>query len=143
MSYENPDRRTYVFQEFDFGGSAGTRTEKIVGPKGKKGRLIDYGVQSVQETFAGTTPASIAIGINGGNVDEFGEELSLGTAVTTAAGGYTVRSLYDPIADATNFDALMVDPNIPADTVVAVTCVEAITGPAGKASAYVVIDWDN
>jgi hypothetical protein len=142
MSYENPDRRVYTFPQFDYGGAAGARADKIIGPKGKKGRLIDYGVQSVQEAFAGTTPATIAVG-NASDADAYGEEFSLG-GLAVASGGKTVRSTYDPTkqADTAAFAALMVEPDLPADTAIYITSTEAVTGPTGMACPYVVIDWD-
>ena len=140
MSYENPDRRTYVFPLFDYGGAAGARTDRIRGPKGKTGRLIDYGVVGVQETFAGTTDATIAIGTTG-DVDAYGNEFPLGTDVTTTLGSKTVQSTYDPIADAANWATYMLDQSIPADVPILITNTEAITGPAGQACPYVVIDW--
>ena len=139
MSYANPDRRVYVFPLFDYGGSAGARTDSIVGPKGKSGTLIDYGVQSIQENFAGTTSATIAAGTLA-DPDAYGDEFALNGG-TTATGGRTVQDLYDPIADKTSFDALMLVKHIPKDTVFTLTNVEAATGPTGQASPYCVIDW--
>lgn len=139
MSYANPNRQVYLFPLFDYGGASGARVDKIRGPKGKKGRLIDYGVQSIQENFAGTTPATIAVG-NASDPDAYGDELSLGTTAATA-GGLTVRSQYDPASNKTSFDALMLNPELPADTAIYVTSTEAVTGPTGQACPWVVIDW--
>lgn len=135
------DRRTYVLPLFDFGATA-TEVKPILGPKGRKGRLIDYGVIGCVEAFAGTTPATIAIG-KAADADAYGEEFSLGTEVTVALGGKTVRNSYDPVADAAAFDALILaDGALPANTSIYVTSVGGATGPTGQASPYVVIDWD-
>lgn len=144
--YENPDRRVYVFPLYDYGGSAGARSDVVRGPKGKKGTLIDYGVCSVQETFAGTTPATISVG-NASNADAYGEELSLGTTVTTALGAYGVGQLYgdkpgDPTLKAARDALILNEGALPADTSIYVVSTEAATGPAGQACPFVVIDWD-
>ena len=140
MSYENPDRRVYMFPPYDYGGST-PRVDKIVGPKGKKAKLVDYGVQSVSETFNGNTAsATIAIG-NASDPDAYGEEFELDGA-TTANGGRTVQSTYDAQADKAEFDALMVNPYIPSDTPIYITNTDAEGAPAGQGTPYVVIDWD-
>lgn len=134
MSYDNPNRIKYAFA-FDAGNN-GNETFTIKGPKGKKGRLWDYGVEGVTEAF--TADCTIAIG-DGSDADEFGEELALGAlAVDTPL---SVRTQYDEIADATNFDALMVDRTIPADTSVTMTIVDDAS--AGIGVFFMIIDWDD
>ncbi|MEP0323304.1 hypothetical protein [Bauldia litoralis] len=129
-----------VFPLLDFG--AGGRTDRFKLPKGKGATLIDYGVQSIQETFAGGTPATIAVGLTG-NTDAYGEELSLGAAATTTVGGYTIRSLYGQY-DETNLDLFLVDPYIPADTAILLTSVAAGGGSeAGQAYPYLVLKIDD
>lgn len=131
----------YMLPLFDYGAGA-TRVDVIVGPKGKKGKLVDYGVQSVQETFAATTPATISVG-KSGDADAYGEEMNISTDVTTAVGGKTVRSTYDRAADATAFEALILaNGALPADTSIYVTSVGGTTGPAGQACPFVEILWD-
>ncbi len=141
MSYENPaNRKTYVFAEADFG--TGGKIDSIIGPKGKPGRLIDYGILSVNEDFTGVTTApSISIG-DSVDPDKYGEEFDL-TTVTITEGARTVKSQFRETGDdKASFDALMVDRDLPADTLVEVRSVVGTGGtPAGKASPYVVIDW--
>jgi hypothetical protein len=138
--YDHKDRRTYVFPLFDYGGAAGARADKVRGPKGKAGRLVDYGVMSVLEAFAGTTPATIAVGTSA-DPDAYGQEFSL-DAVAVADGGKSVQSTYDIIADAANWALNMLERDIPKDSAVYITSTEAVTGPTGQACPYVVIDWD-
>jgi len=139
MSYANPDRRTYIFPLVDYGASSGPYTVSLVGPKGKSGTLIDYGVLGIVEDFAGTTSAKIEAGTIA-DPDAYGDELALNGG-TTATGGRTVQDLYDPIANKTSFDALMLVKHIPADTVFSLKSTEGATGPAGQACPYCVIDW--
>lgn len=136
MSYDNPDRRTYVLSAHDFGAGAGSAS--VRGPKGKKGVLIDYGVQNVSETFnAVATPATIAVG-DGSDVDAFGEEFSLATVA--AGSGRSVQSVYE--SDGIYNENVIVNRHIPADTDVTLTFVAPTGGtPAGIAQPYVTIDW--
>jgi len=139
MSYDRPNRIKYSFGLFDFG--AGSTEEFIVrGPKGKKGRLWDYGVEGVTEVMNGSsTEPEIAVGTST-NPDAYGEEIDLdGLAVNKAK---SVRIDFDEIADATDFDALMVDRDLPADTDIYITCTGAAGSPTGIAVPFVIIDWD-
>jgi len=138
MSYDNPNRMKYSFGLFDWGAAA-NEVFSIKGPKGKAGRLYDYGVDATTEIFAGSTVTpKIAVGTTS-NPDAYGEELDLDALAADDATG--VRILYDEIADATNFNALMVDRDIPADTEVYCTCTGATGSPTGIGVPYVVIDW--
>lgn len=139
MSYENPSyRQTYIFDEFDYGGAAGDKLDYVVGPKGKTGRLIDYGVMSVQEDFAGSTiEPSVQVGTTA-DPNAYGEVFSLVSA-TIAAGGLTVRNQF--LEDEAGFATNMLDVNLPADTPVLVTSTEATGTPTGQGSPYLVIDW--
>lgn len=121
----------YTGEQFDFGGAAGTKTLRFRMPKGKTGLLVDYGVQNIQENFAGTTSATISVG-TASDPDAYGEELALNGGTTTT-GARTVRMLYDTPADIATY---IVDKTIPADAVFTMTLVEAITGPTGQADPY-------
>lgn len=133
MSYDKPNRIKHV--AFVDLGNTGNKSLTFRGPEGKKGRLIDYGIEGVTEVF--TQDASIAIG-DGSDVDAYGEELALGAL---AAGGQLgVRSQYDPIANKTAFDALIVNPNINADSFVMTLVDDAATG---MGMVYAVVDWDD
>jgi len=133
--YDNPNRQKYTFA-FNFGAAA-DENFSIRGPKGKSGRVIDYGVEGVTEVFNGasTTP-KIAVGTTS-DPDAYGEELDLNGV---ADNDYkSVRSTYAETS--TGFAALMVNPEIPKDTEVYLTCTGAVGSPTGIGNAFVIIDW--
>lgn len=136
MSYENPNRHVYLFPVHDFG--AGSGAVNLIGPKGKKGVLIDYGVQNTSEAFTDdTTGALIAVG-TAANPDAFGEEFDM--VECAASTGKTVRSTYTD--DEIYVDEVIVDRFIPADTIVRLTLTAPTGGtPAGIGQPFVVIDW--
>jgi hypothetical protein len=145
--YENPNYETYVFEPFDYGGASGARVDKIRGPKGKQGRIIDVGVCSITEDFAGTTSATIAVG-NASDADAYVEEFALnGGTGTIVLGAKSIRSTYDPIANKAAWDALMLNgspyPVVPADTTLYVTSTEAATGPTGQGSPFIIVAWED
>lgn len=135
MGYSNGREIAYTLGELDFGATS--ENFGIRGPKGKAGRLIDYGVQGCTEAFAGGTGATIAVG-TAADPDAFGEEL---TIVCADASGYTARSAARDVDDLEN---MIVNAEIPADTIVQITCVVASGGAeAGKACPHVIIHWDD
>lgn len=138
MSYDRPNRIKYS-RFFDFGGSGGITEYSIKGPKGKAGRLYDYGVEMTEEVFnGGTITPKIAVGTTS-DPDAYGDELDLnGLALKDAK---SVRILYRE--DEAGFDTYMVDPTIPADTEVYMTLTEATGSPTGQGTAFVIIDWDD
>ena len=140
MPYDLPIyREKHSFGLFDFGGGADEQFV-IKGPKGKQGRLWNYGVEGATEVFnGGTVTPKIAIGTSS-DPDAYGNELDLDDVALNSA--KSVRSTYDEIADATDFNALMVDVTIPADTDVYVTCTAATGSPTGIAVPFVIIHWD-
>lgn len=134
MSYDKPNRIKYAFN-FDAGNN-GNEEFVITGPKGKAGRLWDYGVEGVTEVFV--AECTVAVGTST-DPDAYGEELALGAlAVNTPM---HVRGEYDEIADKTDFDALMVERDIPADTAVYLTVVDDTT--TGIGTFFAIIDWDD
>ncbi len=139
MSYDNPtNRQKHTYGVFDFGAAA-NETVSIQGPKGKAGRLIDYGVEGVTEVFSGSTiTPKISVGTPA-DPDAYGEELDLDGVADNSA--YTVRSNFDEIADATSFNALMVNRNIPADQEVVMALTAATGTPTGIGIPFVIIDW--
>lgn len=135
MSYENPNRISYLWPSQDAG--AGTVTKTIIGPNGKRGRVWDYGVLNVTEAFtADTLPSSITVG-KSGDLDAYGTALSMGTLAT--GGGKTLRSTFDAVA-AEPYTTASID----ADTPLVLT-MSAPTGgtPAGIGDLFLVIDWDD
>ncbi len=142
--YDHPDRRQYMFPNFDFGGGA-DGSHFIRGPAGKYGRLYDYGVQEIAEVFNGdTTDPVMSVG-TASDADAYGEEFDLTTARTTVDTGATVRSVFHKLADIQTY-VLPTAEITPADyktgALVKVT-LTAATGAnlTGQALPVVVIDW--
>lgn len=136
MSYDDSPIMNYSFGNFDFGAAA-DETFSIFGPKGKAGRLWDYGVQGSIEVFNGNTVTpKIAIGTTA-DPDAFGDELDLNALADNHA--KTVRTTYRE--EEAGFTTLMVDREIPADTEVVVTCTGATGSPTGQAVPCVWIQW--
>jgi hypothetical protein len=138
MSYDKPNRQKYSFGTFDFGGAADD-TFVIKGPKGRKGRLYDYGVEGTTEVFnGGTITPKIAVG-TAADPDAYGDELVLhGLADASAT---SIRSLYRE--SDSGFATYMLDRNLPADTAVVVTCTVATGSPTGMGVPFVIIDWQD
>lgn len=133
-------RYYYQFDTLDF-GTAG-EIFYVTGPKGRKGKLIDYGVHHITETFTATTlPAYVSVG-TAADADAYGEELSMGTSAADA-GSVSVRTTSrDPdVIDNYILDAGL---NLPADTKVGLHCTAPTGGtPAGMACPFMVIDWED
>ncbi|MGE0853865.1 MAG: hypothetical protein AB7O44_30355 [Hyphomicrobiaceae bacterium] len=139
MSYDHPNRIKYTFGMLDF-GTAG-EVYSIKGPKGKAGRIYDYGVDAPLETFTATTlPAYVSVG-SVADPDLYGDEISMGTlAVDT--GSKSLRTTYTEVEIGSK--AVLLEPKVPADTIIALHCTAPTGGtPAGMAHPYVIIDWDN
>ena len=137
MSYDRPDRRVYIFTPHTFTGS---QTYALRGPKGKAGRLIDWGVMGVTTAFAGGTNGKVSVGIIG-TLEKYGSYLTIVGADNTAE---SVRSRYDPIADAASYAALAGSSglDIAADVDVVVSALSASGGgEAGVGQPFCVIDW--
>lgn len=131
MSYSNPNRQKYEWW-FDAGNN-GNETWSFRGPKGKSGRLIDYGIEGVTEAL--TAAAELSVG-TAADPDAYGEEYAFGVvAVDTVE---SIRSLYRPGIDA-GFATYMVNPEIPADTLVQVSLTDDTS--AGMGLFFCIIDW--
>jgi len=141
MSYDKPNRIKYAFHVAALDGD-GVQHYPFQGPKGKAGTIWDYGVEGVVTAIDGTatvgTGPDISIGIAAGNVDAYGEELTMVTAVDTSR---SVRNLYDhgTSAGAASIDALIIAA-IPADTEAALVIDEG-DASTGEFTAFVIVDW--
>ncbi len=134
MSYDKPNRQKYAFY-FDAGNN-GNETWSIKGPKGKAGRLHDWGVEGVVEAF--TADAQLSVG-TAADPDAFGEELAFGVvAVDTME---SVRTLYSE--QDSGFTALIGASglDIPADTLVQLTLTD--DAAAGMGTFFMIIDWQD
>lgn len=133
------ERQKYSFQH-DFG--AGTDVYSFKGAKGKKGQLIDYGIEGVTETFTNTTTAgSVAVG-NSSDPDAYGDEIGLGTTAADTVGSVSARTLATDPADLRA--TYILEPDLPADTAIYLTCTAPTGGtPAGIAAAFAIVDWQD
>lgn len=141
MSYDNPNRIKHSFGIFDFGGGA-NETFSVRGPKGKKGRLWDYGVEGIIEVMNGDTlDPTIAVGTPS-DPDAYGDEFTLSTALAPDNHALSIRTEYRE--DEAGFDTYMLNRAIPADQEVVLTCTAATgAGLTGQAVPFVIIDWDD
>lgn len=132
MSYDRPNRMKYSFH-FDAGNN-GDEEFVIIGPKGKAGRLWDYGVEGVTEAF--TADCTIAIGTSS-DPDAYGDEFAMGAlAVNTPK---TIRTTY--AEHDTGFTTYMLDRELPADTAVYMTIVDDST--SGIGDFFLIVDWQD
>lgn len=133
MSYDNPERISYVIAANDFGGGADT-TQVVAGPAGKRGRVAYVHVFDVTETFVGTTTGGQVLVGKSGDTNAYFESdhtKMQGSAPAVAAALMLTNTL-------TPSDDLV----IPADTAVHITCVATVGGTVtGIASVEVFIDW--
>lgn len=132
MSYDNPNRQKFSVK-FDAGNN-GNEAWVVHGPKGKSGRLWDYGVEGITEAF--TADCTVSVG-TASDADAYGEEFPMGAAAIDTQ--RSVRSVYAE-HDA-GFSTYMVARDIPADTPVHLTCVDDST--SGIGNFFVVIEWDH
>ena len=129
----------YSWGSTDFGAGADI-LHYLIGPKGKQGKLYDYGVFGLTEAFSGTTTTpQMAVGIVG-DQDEYGNEFDFG-ALAIASGGKSLRTTYHMFETGYK-TTYLVDKSIDADTVTMVTCIVATGTPTGQAVPFVDIIWD-
>jgi hypothetical protein len=146
MSYDKPNRIKYTSGDvLDFGTAGEVYTFK--GPKGKKGRIWDYGVEAILETFNSVTTAALVSVGSVADPDLYGDEFDVeDAAVDTGTVSLRTRFTAAEIeAGATaNTAGMLLDPNLPADTIFALHCVAPTGGtPTGMAVAFVIVDWDD
>lgn len=126
-------REKYSFFH-DFG--AGGNVFSFKGPKGKKGLLVDYGVEGIIEAF--TANGAVAVG-NASDADAYGEEIALGASAADTVGTVSARTLADSPDDLR--DTYIVEPDLPADTAIYITCTQ--DGSTGQANAFAVVEWQD
>lgn len=134
-------RMFYQFGTHDAG--AGGEIFYVLGPKGKKGKLVDYGMHHVTEAFTATTlPSYVSVG-TAADADAYGEEISMGTAAIDVG---SVSCLQQSVGDGLDIEDRILDAGLamPADTKVGLH-VTAPTGgtPAGIAQPFMIIDWED
>lgn len=136
--YDDGRVTRYEFGFHDAG--AGGEVFAVLGPKGKKGTLIDWGIQHITEAFTATSLASFLSVGTVADPDAYGDELSLGT-IAIDSGGKSVGSTYARSSVA--YAAQFINKRLPADTPVALH-ITAPTGgtPAGMGHPWMEIQWD-
>jgi hypothetical protein len=138
MRYDKTPTK-YTFPSTNFGS---TSTLELRGPLGKRGRVVNYGVENITTTFTAVTlPGTMAIGVSG-NTQAYGNNFSLGTA---AADSGTKHVMGDFPRGQPAYHNIIPEANtIPANTLVLVTC-NAPTGgtPAGVGTPFVEIIWQD
>jgi hypothetical protein len=138
MAYDDKPTR-YEFGVHDFG--AGAEIFYVTGPKGKRGMLVDYGVDHVTEAFnAVTTPATVSIG-TAADPDAYGEEFSLGTTALDAGSKSVLQTYQRGSEDYQDF--VLPGKWIAADVKVGLHCVAPTGGtPTGIAQPFMEIIWE-
>lgn len=135
MDYAKGKISRYQRVTFDFDN---TDTMSVMGPKGKRGLLVDYGIYDVSETFAGTTKPTITVG-DGVTAAKYGAALSLTSAA--GDGGMSVNQQFAPAT--AGWKALMVNRETTKDVKVTLTMNAGVTGPAGIATVFMDIIWED
>lgn len=137
MSY---DRRRLIRYDIKQATLTSNATRTIIGPKGKKGWLFDYGIDGISTSTAGATNGpKVSVGTTG-SAAAYGAAFDVGTL--TAPSAKSVASTYHP-ADA-GYATYMQNQVLPADTLVQLSIVAAAgSGAAGVGDAFMVIAWDD
>lgn len=149
MSYDrapyHPNQIRYARPQFTLTSNA---SFAFTGPKGKKGRLLDYGIDDISTTTGGATNTpKVQVGING-TLAQFGAPFDVGvlTAPNAASVAATFRRAADPPATGVNvnWSNLMVLEDIPAGTQVLLSLIGATgAGAAGVGTVFMIIAWDD
>lgn len=136
--YEGLRKDKYAFY---WDASAGDGTWVIQGPKGKKGRLLDYGLEGVTTTYTNTTTAAIVKVGKSGALAVYGAAINYGaTATANAVGLNALAATADPAVLFSATYILLAE--LPADTPVYLTAVAPTGGsPAGKGTVFMWIGW--
>jgi hypothetical protein len=146
-TYDTPQTEVYMQPSAAFGAT--TDSQKLIGPKGKRGLVRDVLVHITADMVGTTTVPEIAVGASSGT-NEYAR-YRLGTSATA---GYTAASSPKRASQ----EAITGNPPrtlsdyaghvalektfIPADTAFFITRVAGVGGtPAGTGPTWVVVDW--
>ncbi len=130
-----PIRRNYEFSGKNF---ATTQTFKIKGPKGKGGKVHDYGVFDVTTALTATTTGAVASVGQVSDLDQFGANVNLGAV--PIGGTATMRGQLTSLGRLNEFVPDSIDKDV--EVILTITAPTGGT-PAGAGTAFVTIDWDN
>lgn len=147
MAYDTPQRERYYQPSAAFGATTDSRL--IIGPKGKKGFVVDMGA-TITAAMVGTTSVPEMVVGTGGS-DATYARYRLGTTAIAGYGTGARRASQDggnTLDDGTpSFEdyvghVLMRRAAIPADTPITISRVQGVGGvPAGTAETWVDIEW--
>lgn len=115
----------------------------VVGPNGKAGTLLDYGIDGITTTTAGATNLpKLEVG-NATTANLYGANWT--TPAVTAPGATSIASLFNRLTDPTDFYTyIQQNVAIAAGTVVLLTVTAAAGGGAGGVGTpFMVIQWDD
>lgn len=138
MSYDARRVRRYDMDQITMTSSDKVRVFR--GPKGKKGWLVDYGIDGISTTTAGATNTpKVSVGTVA-SAAAYGALFDVGAL--TAPEAKSVASTYTPTD--TSWATYMTNQEIAADTLVQLTCVAATgSGAAGVGNPFMLIAWDD
>lgn len=147
MAYDFPNRIKYSFltdiSGLSTAGIGVTAEYAIRGPKGKAGRLYDWGMEGI--TTAVSSNASVVSVGTTADVDAYGEELSI---VLTTGNSVSARNSYRPkgvliSTNSTDLGDYLIDGVIPANQKVLLTVGANSTDATGIGTAFCIIDWQD
>jgi hypothetical protein len=147
MSYDTPIRMHYKSAVGAFGAT--TATESYIGPKGKKGKVVDIEVFLTADAVGTTSVPEVDVGSSSGDTSyaRFRLGSAAGTGYAASAMPKRARSLVTgnptppTLSDFTGHVALETA-LIPADTAFVITNKQGSGGtPAGTGYSVVAIDW--
>ena len=157
MSYDNPQKETYVFPSSAFGAT--TESRAIKGPKGKKGIVRDIRTYLTADCVGTTTVPEINVGSAASDAGAIKAEYARHRLGTTAIAGnsaagtpYRARALtataqgntggVPPALNDFAGHVALETALIPADTVFYISRIKGVGGvPAGTGITEVDIDW--
>lgn len=124
-------------------------TFAVLGPKNKKGRLLDYGIDGITTSTAGATNTpGVSVGPSGtaqGNGANFFVGVLAAPNANSVAASFT-RFNPGPGTPGVNpsWSALMVNEDLPANQLVILTVIAATGGgAAGVGTPFMIIAWDD
>lgn len=138
MSYDNGKPIRYGMDQITM--TASDKTRAFRGPKGKRGRIVDAGIDGISTSTGGATN---------------GPKVSVGTVATPGAyvAQFDVGTLTAPEAKSiastyrqtdTGWATYMTNPYIPADSLFLLTCTAAAGGgAAGVGNPFVLVEWED
>lgn len=147
MAYDNPQREIYVQPSSAFGAT--TEIQTLIGPKGKKGKVVDIDIDITADMVGTTTVPEINVGTASGDATYARWRLGSAAGTGYAASATPKRATQEGITGnppPTKSDFAghveLEKAFIPADTAFVITRKQGVGGtPAGTARSRVIIEW--